>query len=152
MPWLFAKDVHVETPQVLREQILQIQPVLSFPRDTTFSQSPSRKSRALRTPTFGGSSLALLFWWQSLTPTLIPRSWKVQVVLGAVCLAIGYGIGTLAGRVVLRLLSRWPARSYGDAIRRWGWIALTTAWLIGVLIGARLWMDWQNEQRHFMGI
>ena len=45
-----------------------------------------------------GSSLALLFWWHSLTPTLIPRSWQMQAAIGAVCLAIGYGIGTLAGR------------------------------------------------------
>jgi uncharacterized membrane protein len=38
-----------------------------------------------------------VFWWQSLTPTLIPRSWEMQVAIGAICLAIGYGTGTLAG-------------------------------------------------------
>src|SRR5262245_8150319 len=73
------------------------------------ARSPFLRGRrgALRTPTFGGSSLALLFWWQSLTPTLIPRSWEAQTVIGAVCLAIGYGIGTLAGRWMHRLLDRW---------------------------------------------
>jgi hypothetical protein len=30
------------------------------------------------TPTLSGSLLALLFWWQSLTPTLIPRSWEMH--------------------------------------------------------------------------
>jgi hypothetical protein len=34
--------------------------------------------RAFGTPTLSGSALALLFWWQSLTPTLIPRSWETQ--------------------------------------------------------------------------
>jgi uncharacterized membrane protein len=107
--------------------------------------------KALGIPTFAGSSLALLFWWQSLTPTLIPRTWEIQAAIGAVCLAIGYAIGTVAERFVNRLLSPLSTRSHADAIRRWGWIVLTTAWPIGVLFGAARWMEWQNEQRHFMG-
>jgi uncharacterized membrane protein len=98
-----------------------------------------------------GSLLALLFWWQSLTPTLIPRSWHVQVVIGAVCLAIGYGIGTLAGRGAHWLLERW-GRSTGGVIRRRSGIVLGAAWLAGVLLGAKLWIDWQNQQRDFMGM
>jgi uncharacterized membrane protein len=98
-----------------------------------------------------GSSLALLFWWQSLTPTLIPRSWEVQAVIGAVCLAAGYGIGALVGHCVHRFPERW-SRSRVDAIRRRGWIVLGAAWPIGVLLGGVLWMGWQNEQRHFMGM
>src|SRR5262245_32049350 len=90
-----------------------------------------RRRGALGTPTFSGSSLALLFWWRSLTPTLIPRSWQTQVVIGAVCLAIGYGIGTLAGRWIQRLLVR-SGRSAGDVIRRRSWIVLGAAWSAGV--------------------
>jgi uncharacterized membrane protein len=101
--------------------------------------------------TISGSSLALLFWWQSLTPTLIPRSWQVQAVIGAVCLATGYGIGTLAGRGAHWLLERL-GRSPGDAIRRCSWIVLGAAWLVGVLVGAALCIGWQNEQRLFMGM
>ncbi len=106
---------------------------------------------ALETPTLSGSSLALLFWWQSLTPTFIPRSWEVQAVIGAVCLAIGYGIGTLVGRWMHRLLER-SARSPDDVIRRRSWMVLAATWLVAILLGATLWMAWQNEQRSFMGM
>jgi uncharacterized membrane protein len=109
------------------------------------------QKRVLGTPSVTGSSLALLFWWQSLTPTLIPRSWEVQAALSAVCVGIGYGIGTLAGGLVQRLLGR-PGRSIGDLIRRRSWIVLVAAWLVAVILGARTWTSWQNEQRTFMGM
>lgn len=101
--------------------------------------------------TLGGTSLALLFWWQSLTPTLIPRSWEMQAAIGAVCLTIGYGIGTSAGRWGHRLLER-SVRSRGDVIRRRSRIVLAAAWLFGVPFGATLWIGWQNDQHHFMGM
>lgn len=106
---------------------------------------------ALRTPTLSGSWLALLFWWQSLTPTLIPRSWGTQTVIGAICLAIGYGIGTLAGCGLHRLLKEWGS-SPGSVIRRLGWIVLAAAWLLAIVLGAKLWLGWQNEQRSLMGM
>src|SRR5689334_11366014 len=86
----------------------------------------AERQGALATPTLSGSLLALLFWWQSLTPTLIPRSWQMQTAIGAICLAIGYGIGTLAGRGVHRLLEA-RGRSPGNVIRRRGWIVLSAA-------------------------
>jgi uncharacterized membrane protein len=105
---------------------------------------------ALGTPTVGGALLALLFWWQSLTPTLIPRSWEMQTGISAICLAIGYGIGTLAGRGAHRLLER--TRSPGNVIRRSGWVVLSAAWLVAIFLGATRWLGWQNEQRSFMGM
>jgi len=42
----------------------------------------------LGSPTFSGSVLALVFWWQALTPTMIPRTWQVQAAISALCLAI----------------------------------------------------------------
>lgn len=102
-------------------------------------------------PAFGGSLLALLFWWQSLTPTMITRSWTTQTVVGAVCLAIGYGIGTLAGCAVHRLLERY-GRLPGSAIRRRSRFVLAILWLLALVVGSKLWLGWQNEQRSFMGM
>ncbi|MCC8404536.1 alpha/beta-hydrolase family protein [Paraburkholderia sp. MMS20-SJTN17] len=102
-------------------------------------------------PAFSGSLLALLFWWESLTPTLIPRTWATQTVIGAICLAIGYGLGTLAGRGVHRLLAR-RGRLPGSEIRRRSWIVLAVVWLIALVLGSKLWLGWQNEQRSFMGM
>src|SRR5262245_26673912 len=106
---------------------------------------------ALGTPTLSGSLLALVFWWQSLTPTLIPRSWEMQTGISAICLALGYGIGTLAGRGVHRLLAR-RGRSPGNMIRRRGWIVLSAAWLVAIVLGAMRWLGWQHGQRSFMGM
>jgi uncharacterized membrane protein len=111
----------------------------------------SERRRVFATPTISGASLALLFWWQSLTPTLIPRSWEVQAAVSAVCLGIGYGIGALMGGCAQRLLER-SGRSLGDLIRRCSSILLVAAWLVAVILGAKIWMIWQNEQRTFMGM
>jgi uncharacterized membrane protein len=105
----------------------------------------------LGTPTFGGVLLALVFWWQSLTPTLIPRAWAMQTGVGAVCLAIGYAIGALAGRAGQRGLARW-GRVPGPTIQQRSWIVLALAWLVAILVGAPRWLGWQNAQRSFMGM
>jgi uncharacterized membrane protein len=99
---------------------------------------PTLSAGRFGTPTVSGSSLALLFWWQSLTPTLIPRSWEKQAVVSAVCLMIGYAIGTLAGRWAHHLFER-RRRSPGNAILRYSWIVLGAVWLGGVLVGATVW-------------
>lgn len=105
----------------------------------------------LRAPTFGGSLLALVFWWQSLTPSLIPRGWAMQTGVGAVCLVLGYGIGTSAGRAVQWLLERW-GRLPGPVIRRRAWMVLAAAWLFATVFGATRWLAWQNAQRSLMGM
>ena len=47
-----------------------------------------------------GLAAGLIFWFASLTPTLVPRGWIVQGVTSGACLAIGYGIGSVAERIV----------------------------------------------------
>jgi uncharacterized membrane protein len=95
--------------------------------------------------------LGLVFWWQALTPTFIPRPWTVRAAISGCCLAIGYGIGTLIGRGVQRHLDRC-ARSPGPAARRRIWVGLGIVWVVSVLVGGALWARWQNEQRDFMGM
>ncbi|KXU87530.1 hypothetical protein CI15_15430 [Paraburkholderia monticola] len=119
-------------------------------RNSNQPVAPSPRG-AIDTPTLSGSLLALLFWWQSLTPTMIPRSWATQTVISAICVAIGYGLGTLAGYGAHRLVARW-GRLPRNEIRRRSWIALVVVWLIALVLGAKLWLGWQNEQRSFMGM
>jgi uncharacterized membrane protein len=112
-------------------------------------QDSHKPRRVLRGPALAGSLLALLFWWQSLTPTLVPRSWATQTVIGAICLAAGYGTGALVGYALHRYLDRW-GRVPGSAIRRRGSIVLAAVWLVAIIVGSRLWLGWQSEQRRFM--
>ncbi|HEX6999569.1 MAG TPA: alpha/beta-hydrolase family protein [Gammaproteobacteria bacterium] len=102
-------------------------------------------------PSLVGCAVALLFWAQSLTPTLIPRSWESQAGIGGTCLAVGYALGALAGwcaRILLKRQRRVPA----DALRRYAWLLLGAAWPAAVLLGSLRWLGWQNEQRGIMGI
>lgn len=110
-----------------------------------------RRGQVFGRPTLSGLAVGLLFWCEALTPTLIPRSWVVQGVTSGVCLAIGYGIGTLIGHWVQLLLDRWN-RSPGRLILRSGWIAFGVVCVIAIPIGAVVWLGWQNQQREFMGI
>jgi uncharacterized membrane protein len=45
----------------------------------------------------GGAAVALLFWWWSLDPSMLPRSPSAQGAVSGLSVAIGYLLGTLAG-------------------------------------------------------
>ena len=99
-----------------------------------------------RGPTFGGAVGALLFWWWSLDPSMLPRSWSAQALVSGLSAAIGYLLGTLAGYGVaaaLRRLGRAPT----PRVRRLAWLALGVAAAVVVAVGLALWPGWQNQQR-----
>ncbi|PVA07778.1 alpha/beta hydrolase [Thalassorhabdomicrobium marinisediminis] len=92
--------------------------------------------------------LGLLFFAASLTPTLIPRSWLVQGILGGLVMGVGYLIGRIG--VSLWRLMELPEPT-GRAVR----IAQVILGLpvlpvlAGCLFRAR---DWQNSIRERMGL
>ena len=61
---------------------------------------------------FSGVAVGALFFCLSLTPSLLPRSWLFQGLIGAINAAIGYGLGVVIGKAVYRLVLRnvqwWP--------------------------------------------
>lgn len=63
--------------------------------------------RFVRSLNFGGVMIALIFFWASLAPSLLPRPWYLQVVVSAIVGIIGYGLGSLAALVV-RMVVRRP--------------------------------------------
>lgn len=109
------------------------------------------KRTLLRRPPFGGLAGGLVFWWFSLAPSLLPRTWIVQAGVSAVCLIVGYGIGTLLGWLAhlgLRRFGRHP-----DArLRRGAWAVLAGAAPAAVLAGIVAWPRWQNDQRALVGM
>ena len=61
---------------------------------------------------FVGIAFGALFFCLSLTPSLLPRGWLFQGLIGGLNAAIGYGIGTFAQRLLQRFVLRrskwWP--------------------------------------------
>ncbi|EUA51686.1 hypothetical protein I552_2632 [Mycobacterium xenopi 3993] len=61
---------------------------------------------------FGGVGFGALFFCLSLTPSLLPRDWLFQGLIGGINAAFGYGLGVLlekaAQRFVLRNARWWP--------------------------------------------
>lgn len=109
---------------------------------------PDRPLRAalVRRPTFPGLALGLLFWWQSLSPTLMPRTWVTQAAMSALCTAIGIGLGTLLGDIVKAAL-RASHRPITPPVTRGAWRVIGPLGLAVVALGAVLWPRWQTDQR-----
>lgn len=96
-------------------------------------------------------AVALLLWWESLRPSLLPRSPLIQGAVGALSAAVGVAIGTFlnwsAGRVRIvtgrRIPSVWHERLVS---------LLMTISLPLVVIGAVRWLRWQREQRELVAM
>ena len=52
---------------------------------------------------FGGLVGGVIFFALAMTPTMIPRSWKLQGLLAGLTAAIGYGLGSFLFKYVSRL-------------------------------------------------
>jgi uncharacterized membrane protein len=107
------------------------------------------RRRLLARPSFGGIAVGLLFWWQSLVPTLMPRTWVAQAAVSAVCAGIGIVLGTAAGRLVHLVLER-TGRQPAAPTRTLAWRGLAVAGAIVVVAGAVVWPRWQDEQRELV--
>ena len=95
-----------------------------------------------------GLLLGTLFFAASLTPTLIPRTYLTQGVLGGGVFAIGYGLG-----VFWRWL--WGYMELPTPRERTLGIAnLVIAFFCAVTAAAFLWRtaEWQNSIRELMGL
>jgi uncharacterized membrane protein len=114
----------------------------------------------LRPPTTPGIVVATIFWWFSLVPTLMPRGFMVQAAISAICISVGYALGTLGGWIVRRLRGDRPPLSTAlvDRLRDsrprglpvWVAIAIPAAAL--VIIGCVFWVRWQDQQRALLGM
>lgn len=96
-----------------------------------------------------GLGAGLVFWFASLTPTLVPRGWIVQGVTSGACLAIGYGIGAMAERMAARAFRR---RSGGLELRPSRPAASVAVALVVMQAGMLAWVAWQDEARDLVGM
>jgi uncharacterized membrane protein len=109
---------------------------------------PARRWRWLPRYTWSGTLGALLFGCASLTPSLLPRGWLVQGIIGGITAAIGYGAGTTVAWFVAELTEQ--RMSAGVRRRAWRVLAVLGAVLgvVMLVLGAH----WQGQIHELMGL
>ncbi|VEG57857.1 transmembrane protein [Mycolicibacterium aurum] len=102
---------------------------------------------------FTGVALGALFFCLSLTPSLLPRDWLFQGLIGGLNAAIGYGIGVFIERMLRRFVldnRRWwpppPAVSY--ALKSVTVVVSASACVLMVIPAAA----WQRQVSALMGV
>jgi uncharacterized membrane protein len=104
--------------------------------------------RRLRRLSLTGAVLATLAGWMTTTPSLVPRSWAVQLLLTGVTMALVYGVGAFLGWAYRSLeLPVAPAR-----FRRVVWLALAVLAPLGLLVAGWLGRGWQQDQKLLLGL
>ncbi|AQA22555.1 hypothetical protein BTZ20_5002 [Rhodococcus sp. MTM3W5.2] len=92
---------------------------------------------------YTGIAFAALFFCWSLTPSLLPRDWLYQGLIGGITAAIGYGVGTAVGWAVNRLLLArlpwWPPPTKVQLALKIAVPTLSLLVSIGMLIAAAAW-------------
>jgi uncharacterized membrane protein len=102
---------------------------------------------------FVGVAFGALFFCLSLTPSLLPRDWLFQGLIGGINAAFGYGLGVVVGkathRFVLRSARWWPP---SDPVLFWmkaAVVVIAPAACVLMLIPAA---SWQRQVSALMGI
>ena len=92
---------------------------------------------------FVGIAFGALFFCLSLTPSLLPRDWLFQGLIGGLNAAIGYGIGVFIQKMVRRFVLRrrrwWPPSKRVLYWCKAATITLSTAASLLMLIPAAAW-------------
>jgi len=102
------------------------------------------RERLFHRPRLGGLLVAIVFFWESLSPTLLPRAIPIQALLTGACTVIGYALGASVSVIIGWILT---ARGKGPWNTR---TARLVAWAVAgaaVIVGALVWAPWQNQQR-----
>ncbi|AOW93424.1 hypothetical protein BFN03_14310 [Rhodococcus sp. WMMA185] len=101
---------------------------------------------------FTGIAFATLFFCWSLTPSLLPRDWLFQGLIGGINAAIGYTVGAVIGWVVRRYLLR--RRSWWPPPEPWATglkVIVVLACGIATIVMLAYSAAWQRELAALMG-
>lgn len=102
---------------------------------------------------FTGVAFGALFFCLSLTPSLLPRDWLFQGLIGGINVAIGYGIGVFVAKMFRRFVWKrrrwWPASpALSHTLKSVTVVVSVSACVLMVIPAAA----WQREVSALMGM
>ncbi|MFE3068280.1 alpha/beta hydrolase [Streptomyces sp. NPDC059247] len=105
--------------------------LLAFARHP-YLDRPDPSYRVRRWPDLIALCFATVFLWSSLTPSLVPRPWYLQGLVGGITATIGYALGSALAWLVRALVSRRPPERFRARCWQAYWLLtpLLTVWLI----------------------
>ncbi|MER8230810.1 alpha/beta-hydrolase family protein [Streptomyces sp. NPDC094049] len=105
--------------------------LLAFARHP-YLDRPDPSYRVRRWPDLIALCFATVFLWSSLTPSLVPRPWYLQGLVGGITATIGYALGSALAWLVRALVSRRPPERFRARCWQAYWLLspLLTLWLI----------------------
>ena len=103
---------------------------------------------------FVGIGFGALFFCLSLTPSLLPRDWLFQGLIGGLNAAIGYGIGAFVERMLRRFVLRrhhkwWPRSKRVLYVLKTATVAVSATASVLMVIPAA---SWQRQVSAVMGM
>jgi uncharacterized membrane protein len=102
---------------------------------------------------FTGVAFGALFFCLSLTPSLLPRDWLFQGLIGGLNAAIGYGIGAFVEKMLRRFVLRrrewWPPSKRVLYVFKTVFVAVSATACVLMTIPAA---NWQRQVSAVMGM
>ncbi len=111
---------------------------------------PTRPRRLLAAPRPGAAAWALLAWFLSLWPSLLPRAWLNQAAISALCAAVGWVTATTGLWAIDRARARWSFPELTSRRRRWPALGIGAG--VAIVVGLVLWQGGQADQRDALGM
>lgn len=100
----------------------------------------------VRRPCYLGLLGAVVFFALTMTPSLVPRGWLMQGILGGLTSAIGYGLGSAASSITRAIRSREPSR----LVKRRAWIGLAIGGPLLMVLSVSAGARWDGDLRVLM--
>ena len=100
----------------------------------------------VRRPCYLGLVGAVVFFALTMTPSLVPRGWFMQGILGGLTAAIGYGLGSAASSIARAIRSREPSL----LVKRRAWIGLAIGGPLLVVVSVWAGSQWDGDLRALM--
>ncbi|WP_199546736.1 alpha/beta-hydrolase family protein [Streptomyces sp. N35] len=111
-------------------------------------ERPAETYLVRRWPDLFATCVATVFFWLSLTPSLVPRPWLLQGVIGGITAAIGYAVGSLLSSLFRWVVKRRPSQRF--RARCWLGYWVLSPILSGLLISESAQM--QRQLRQLQGL